>query len=946
MPGSASSTDRRPLQTLDWPSEQNPWQPSAACLGDTIASNPWLACKSPTYTTPPTPYTFSSVESFQWPSVVPQIYGFAPDYKTAYNYQWNVSVQREIAKGLTLQLGYIGNRGRNLTDHRQHQLGRLQHRGPDWGNMQARRPNQGFRRDLHRELHLQEQVRRPAGRRQRPRGRLALRHSHLHLPARLLRLRRRPHQPGHALSRQSQGHWKGSGRRTRTISPSSSSSPGTFRFLEKNTSALGKILGGWQISGNGAFYSGSPLDVNSGWNEWNFDGVPGDRPDLVGTIEYPKTTNSDGTVQWVSPNAFARPASHDAFGNLQRNAVFGPGWWNVDAALLKNFRLTQSGGRYFQFRLEAYNLFNRKNLNSPTMNFPDDNFGKIYGRNGNRLVQIGSEVLLLAPGRRLLSHHCARLSSSRRGGRIRFARGCVRALVKVLRRPRARGGLSGQGAETPRRRSTAVPQYDGIRILGVSERAQKSEVTPRLEPTTRHDLRQRLLDSFMRIAILAFGVALLPWTGLAAQAPVATESEILRQGAALEERGDLARARFVYLDGLRRFPKSAELPFRLGTLCPACSRTGWVPSSTFARISSDAPGTSNALYYLSQAYYLDGQPAARARRHPACGDTRPKAGRHRPEVRRVPVRVQALPGGPAPPAEGAAPRSRPPRPRLRPRHGAPAARVGGGSQATPGGRREEGSGQHGGRPIPGRRPASFGGMAEGQGALRDRARARAAQRLGVLRPRVRAHRAGPARGGAGRHCGDRSSWIPPSPRRTTSWVGRYDSWIARTRPARSGSSSGRCAIGRKASERLVRAERTPFEERIWEECRRLLVQNEEAQALAYLNSVLEAGGGDPHYLLGVLYFNLDRGADAVRLLTWATAISPEDADALAYLGRAHVLDGADARADEVLARALALQSGRRAGARRNGGARVCAQAVDRGDPAPSSVPRPHRCPSC
>jgi tetratricopeptide (TPR) repeat protein len=109
------------------------------------------------------------------------------------------------------------------------------------------------------------------------------------------------------------------------------------------------------------------------------------------------------------------------------------------------------------------------------------------------------------------------------------------------------------------------------------------------------------------------------------------------------------------------------------------------------------------------------------------------------------------------------------------------------------------------------------------------------------------------------------------------------------------------------SERLVRAERTPFEERIWEECRRLLAQNEEAQALAYLNSVLDAGGGDPYYLLGALYFALGRGPDAVRTLTWATAITPDDVDALAYLGRAHVLEGAYARADAVLAQALELR---------------------------------------
>ena len=376
-----------PLQTLDWPSEQNPWQPSAACLGDTIASNPWLACSTPKYSAPPTPYTLSSVESFNWPSVVPQLYGFAPDFKTAYNYQWNVSAQRELSKSLTLQLGYIGNRGRNLptidninwADYAP---------GADWSNMQARRPNQGFG-----EIFIAT-----SNAKSRYDGLQAV--ANVRVGNSLSSVVTYTYQRGysdcdadptslatrcHANPQNYEGEW------AENVNHQALKFFFTWNvpILEKSDSTLAKILGGWQLAGNGSFYSGNPLDVNSGWNEWNFDGVPGDRPDLVGSIEYPKTTNADGTVQWISPSAFARPASHDAFGNLKRNAVFGPGWWNVDAALLKNFHLTQSKDRYFQVRFEAYNLFNHPNPNSPNTTFPDDNFGKIYGKRGNRLVQLG-----------------------------------------------------------------------------------------------------------------------------------------------------------------------------------------------------------------------------------------------------------------------------------------------------------------------------------------------------------------------------------------------------------------------------------------------------------------------------------------------------------------------------------------------------------------------------
>jgi hypothetical protein len=377
------------LQTLDWPSEQNPWQASAACLGDTIASNPWLACSYPTYTTPPTPFTKAAVASFKWPSVVSQIYGFDPDYKTAFNYQWNVSVQRELSKALTVQLAYIGNRGRNLTsidsiNWADYKAGMAN----DWGDMQARRPNQGYG-----EIYI-------ASSNTKSRYDALQATANVRVSNSLSGVLTYTNQRGysdcdadptnlatrcHANPKDPEGEWG------ENVFHQSFKFFFTWNmpFLKNDTSVLGKVLGGWQISGNGAFYSGSPLDVNSGWNEWNFDGVPGDRPNLVGSIEYPKTTLSDGTIQWVSPNAFARPASHDAFGNLKRNAVFGPGNWNVNAALLKNFRVSDSGRSYFQFRLEAYNVFNHPNLNGPNLNFPDDNFGKIYGKTGNRLVQLG-----------------------------------------------------------------------------------------------------------------------------------------------------------------------------------------------------------------------------------------------------------------------------------------------------------------------------------------------------------------------------------------------------------------------------------------------------------------------------------------------------------------------------------------------------------------------------
>ena len=74
-------------------------------------------------------------------------------------------------------------------------------------------------------------------------------------------------------------------------------------ILEGSDSTAAKILGGWQVSGNGSFYSGSPMNVTYG-QDWNYDGAFGDRPDAAGSIQYPKQSLEDGGL-WVSPSAFA-----------------------------------------------------------------------------------------------------------------------------------------------------------------------------------------------------------------------------------------------------------------------------------------------------------------------------------------------------------------------------------------------------------------------------------------------------------------------------------------------------------------------------------------------------------------------------------------------------------------------------------------------------------------
>jgi hypothetical protein len=67
--------------------------------------------------------------------------------------------------------------------------------------------------------------------------------------------------------------------------------------------------------------------------------------------------------------------------------MFGPGYEDVDAALMKNFRITET--TRFQFRAEAFNLMNRVNFSNPNGSMSaGENFGRITSDVSPRLIQL------------------------------------------------------------------------------------------------------------------------------------------------------------------------------------------------------------------------------------------------------------------------------------------------------------------------------------------------------------------------------------------------------------------------------------------------------------------------------------------------------------------------------------------------------------------------------
>ena len=154
-------------------------------------------------------------------------------------------------------------------------------------------------------------------------------------------------------------------------------------FLE--TGLGGAILGGWQISTIISKASGFPRTAYVGTDRSNTGGGQ-DRPNVTGADPV-LPAGQETIARWFNTDAFALNA-FGTFGNTGRNTFFGPGITNVDASLIRNFRLMRD--KTLQFRLEAFNVFNNPIWNDPNTTLTNPLYGSITStRKPMRELQIG-----------------------------------------------------------------------------------------------------------------------------------------------------------------------------------------------------------------------------------------------------------------------------------------------------------------------------------------------------------------------------------------------------------------------------------------------------------------------------------------------------------------------------------------------------------------------------
>jgi hypothetical protein len=167
-------------------------------------------------------------------------------------------------------------------------------------------------------------------------------------------------------------------------------------FLKQSNNFTGKVLGGWQVNGIWAKYSGTPYAIggtNTGLNCAACGSV------FINASGNPEATGQVGssTETYYDKSLFSQPtgANVAGFGNTGRSEFRRPRVWNVDASLFKSFRVSERIKP--EFRIELANLFNHTNFGAPVTGFTDPNFLKFTpttaenGTNspGARRIQFG-----------------------------------------------------------------------------------------------------------------------------------------------------------------------------------------------------------------------------------------------------------------------------------------------------------------------------------------------------------------------------------------------------------------------------------------------------------------------------------------------------------------------------------------------------------------------------
>jgi hypothetical protein len=281
---------------------------------------------------------------------------------TPYAQNWNFNVEQELVKNVGLQLGYVGSKGTKLV--------RLRDANQAFADGSRPNPNYGFMDEF-----------------------ANLSSSTYHAFQGTLRV-----QGSHGVSGFAGYTWSkslddasdGIDFNSATVAlPQDSNNlraehgPSNFdtrhRFTAAFTYQIPRLLGpkrlaeGWQVNTIFTAQSGRPVPIVSSSDSSGFSfPTPSNshqRPNLVPGVNpiNPNWESAPDTIGYLNPLAFAQPPTPTglagSFGDLGRNVIFGPHFWDLDFAVAKSTVIFERLN--LQFRAEFFNIFNHPNFALP-----------------------------------------------------------------------------------------------------------------------------------------------------------------------------------------------------------------------------------------------------------------------------------------------------------------------------------------------------------------------------------------------------------------------------------------------------------------------------------------------------------------------------------------------------------------------------------------------------
>jgi hypothetical protein len=356
-----------------------------------LTNNPPIAAVTTFTSDPANPsLSFSSPFGPVGPAGRPDIISPTRELPNARKDQWSFDIQRELGRGMALDLQYISSHTENLD---RSFFNNTPQPGP--GAVDPRRPSQRYRsrriiqNDLEADYDAWSII-------------LRKRMSHgLQVDAHYT----------WSKTRDMSTHSNGGGQTMdnydiqRDYGPANWDIPHRFvatyiydiPFLKTSSNwVLRHVVAGWQLSGVTTIQSGTPVNVTTAGDRANIGISNLQRPDLVGSIpdldcETNPTTRE--RINCYDASAFALQAPF-TFGNTPRNVLRGPKWVTTDLALVKTVGV--GGTAQVQFRAEIFNAFNNVNFANPNGVFGSAAFGRISALATGatmRQVQLGAKFI-------------------------------------------------------------------------------------------------------------------------------------------------------------------------------------------------------------------------------------------------------------------------------------------------------------------------------------------------------------------------------------------------------------------------------------------------------------------------------------------------------------------------------------------------------------------------